>query len=240
MTGLFITLEGPEGAGKSTNREYLAERLRGHGIDVVLTREPGGTPLAETLRGLVLEQTMDPLTESLLVFAARRDHIVQVIEPLYYADFVNVMFVKGSAPKTWEDLKGRKLCGTSGAWYNKDVAQAYGAEIASFDGSDKPLLALKNGECIGYLYDQTFLAGKLTSEEWKQGYEIKLPGIKEAPWAMAVALGQDRFAKMLSELTEDWMRTGKIVALEKKWEVPPTAYSERMYEKYKDSKPKTN
>jgi dTMP kinase len=44
---LFITLEGPEGAGKSTNREYLAERLRGHGIDVVLTREPGGTPLAE-------------------------------------------------------------------------------------------------------------------------------------------------------------------------------------------------
>jgi len=53
VTGLFITLEGPEGAGKSTNREYLAERLRAEGIDVVLTREPGGTPLAERIRELL-------------------------------------------------------------------------------------------------------------------------------------------------------------------------------------------
>lgn len=197
-------------------------------------------PVVSSNRMEFLKQGKIDLMIATMSDTPERRKIVQVIEPLYYADFVNIMFVKGAAPKTWEDLKGRKLCGTSGAWYNKDVAQAYGAEIASFDGSDKPLLALKNGECIGYLYDQTFLAGKLTSDEWKQGYEIKLPGIKEAPWAMAVALGQDRFAKMLSELTEDWMRTGKIVALEKKWEVPPTAYSERMYEKYKDSKPKTN
>ncbi len=53
MSGLFITLEGPEGAGKSTNREYLAEHLRSQGVDVLLTREPGGTPLAERIRELM-------------------------------------------------------------------------------------------------------------------------------------------------------------------------------------------
>jgi dTMP kinase len=84
VTGLFITLEGPEGAGKSTNREYLAECLRSHGIDVVLTREPGGTPLAERIRELLLapsDEAMDADTELLLVFAARAQHLAQVIRP---------------------------------------------------------------------------------------------------------------------------------------------------------------
>ena len=84
MTGLFITLEGPEGAGKSTNRDYLAERLRSEGIEVVLTREPGGTPLAERIREVLLapgDEQMNPDTELLLVFAARAQHLAEVIRP---------------------------------------------------------------------------------------------------------------------------------------------------------------
>lgn len=84
MTGLFITLEGPEGAGKSTNRDYLAERLRSEGIEVVLTREPGGTPLAERIREVLLapgEEPMNADTELLLVFAARAQHLAEVIRP---------------------------------------------------------------------------------------------------------------------------------------------------------------
>ncbi len=84
MKGLFVTLEGPEGAGKSTNREYLAERLRACGVDVVLTREPGGTPLAERIRELLLTPADEPMavdTELLLVFAARAQHLAQVILP---------------------------------------------------------------------------------------------------------------------------------------------------------------
>lgn len=84
MTGLFITLEGPEGAGKSTNREYLAERLRAAGIEVLLTREPGGTPLAERIREVLLtpvEEVMNADTELLLVFAARAQHLATVIRP---------------------------------------------------------------------------------------------------------------------------------------------------------------
>jgi len=79
--GLFISFEGIDGAGKSTHIEGLAKAFRDQGRTVTLTREPGGTPLAEKLRAMVLGDPMDPLTESLLVFAARRDHLVTVIEP---------------------------------------------------------------------------------------------------------------------------------------------------------------
>ncbi len=79
--GLFLSFEGIDGAGKSTHIEALARAFREQGREVCLTREPGGTPLAEKLRAMVLGDAMDPLTESLLVFAARRDHLLQVIEP---------------------------------------------------------------------------------------------------------------------------------------------------------------
>ncbi len=81
MSGRFITFEGIDGAGKSTHIEAVAAYLRGRGAEVVRTREPGGTDLAEQLRALVLAAPMDPMTEVLLVFAARRDHIQLVIEP---------------------------------------------------------------------------------------------------------------------------------------------------------------
>jgi dTMP kinase len=81
VSGRFITFEGIDGAGKSSHIDAVAQRLRDGGATVVCTREPGGTPLAERLRELVLHATMDVLTEALLVFAARRDHIRQVIEP---------------------------------------------------------------------------------------------------------------------------------------------------------------
>ena len=79
--GLFITFEGIDGAGKSSHIETLAQAFAAAGRSVTLTREPGGTPLAEQLRALLLHQAMDALTEVLLVFAARRDHLCQVIEP---------------------------------------------------------------------------------------------------------------------------------------------------------------
>jgi dTMP kinase len=79
--GLFISFEGIDGAGKSTHIDGLAQAFRAQGRAVTLTREPGGTPLAEKLRVMVLNDPMDAMTEALLVFAARRDHLQQLIEP---------------------------------------------------------------------------------------------------------------------------------------------------------------
>ena len=81
MTGRFVTFEGIDGAGKSSHIEPIAAMLRGQGERVVCTREPGGTELAERLRELVLGEPMGSVTETLLVFAARRDHVERVIAP---------------------------------------------------------------------------------------------------------------------------------------------------------------
>ena len=79
--GKFVTLEGIDGAGKSTHLEWLAERLRAQGRTVVVTREPGGTPVGERLREIILHEPMDLDTEALLVFAARQEHIRKKILP---------------------------------------------------------------------------------------------------------------------------------------------------------------
>ena len=79
--GKFITLEGMDGAGKSTHIPNIIAALKARGIEVVSTREPGGTRLGEQLRGLLLNDAMHPETETLLMFAARREHIDSVIEP---------------------------------------------------------------------------------------------------------------------------------------------------------------
>ena len=81
MRGKFITLEGVDGAGKSTHLDWIVSRLESAGKKVVLTREPGGTPLGEELRKLLLSQPMHLETETLLMFAARREHLEQLILP---------------------------------------------------------------------------------------------------------------------------------------------------------------
>ncbi|MEI6303381.1 MAG: dTMP kinase [Betaproteobacteria bacterium] len=81
MRGKFITLEGVDGAGKSTHLAWIASRLKELGKDVIVTREPGGTPIGESLRQLILTQPMALETEALLVFAARSEHLTKVILP---------------------------------------------------------------------------------------------------------------------------------------------------------------
>lgn len=81
MRGKFITLEGMDGAGKSTHIPEIIKLLESKGVEVVSTREPGGTALGEQLRALLLNEPMHPETETLLMFAARREHIAKVIEP---------------------------------------------------------------------------------------------------------------------------------------------------------------
>ena len=81
MRGKFITLEGMDGAGKSSHVAWIADWLRARGHRVFVTREPGGTPLGEQLRELVLNEPMDLRTEALLVFAARQEHLVKRIRP---------------------------------------------------------------------------------------------------------------------------------------------------------------
>ncbi|HSF47741.1 MAG TPA: dTMP kinase [Burkholderiales bacterium] len=81
MNSRFITFEGIDGAGKTTHLRWLADYLRRRDLPVIVSREPGGTPLGEALRTILLSEPMHPETEALLMFAARREHVVHVIKP---------------------------------------------------------------------------------------------------------------------------------------------------------------
>jgi dTMP kinase len=81
QTGKFITLEGVDGAGKSTHLDYIAGKIRARGVELVVTREPGGTPLGEQLRALLLNEAMQPDTELMLMYAARAEHVAALIKP---------------------------------------------------------------------------------------------------------------------------------------------------------------
>jgi polar amino acid transport system substrate-binding protein len=192
-------------------------------------------PVVSANRIEFLQQGKVDLLIATLSDKPERRRVVQAIDPQYYSDFVNVLLPKTSGVTEWAQLKGKPLCATSGAWYNKDVARTYGAEIVAFDGSEKPLFALKQGNCIGYVYDQSMLQGKLLDDDWKAGYALPLKGILDAPWMMAVTQGNTTLQTMVEAATKDWMKSGFIVAGEKKWGIEPTAYSTAMHEKYKNA-----
>ncbi len=192
-------------------------------------------PVVSANRIEFLQQGKVDLLIATLSDKPERRRVVQAIDPNYYSDFVNVLLPKSSGIADWAQLKGKPLCATSGAWYNKDVARTYGAEIVAFDGSEKPLFALKQGNCIGYVYDQSMLQGKLLDDDWKANYALPLKGILDAPWMMAVAQGNTTLQAAVEDATKDWMKTGLIVNEEKKWGIEPTAYSKAMHEKYKNA-----
>ncbi len=165
-----------------------------------------------------------------------RRKVVQAIDPQYYSDSVNVLLSKKSGITDWAQLKDKPVCASSGSFYNKDVARTYGANIVAFDGSEKPLFALQQGNCVGYLYDQTFIQGKLLDPEWKTDYAMPLKGIMETPWIMAVALGNTSLQQAAEKATVGWMKAGTIVNEEKKWGITPTDYATRMHDKYAAAK----
>ena len=163
-----------------------------------------------------------------------RRQIVGIIEPLYYASGVNVLGNKKAALKSWEQLKGQKVCGIQGAWYNRPVAEKYGADIVAFKGQTEAETALQQGNCIGWVYDDTAFAERLADPKWA-GFEMTLDTILEEPWGLAVKLEErdGAWGKFMANLVEEWHRTGRLIELEKKWKIPASSYLKNMHEKYK-------
>jgi polar amino acid transport system substrate-binding protein len=219
----------PSGAIIGLEPDLAADLAKRLGVKLELV------PVVSANRIEFLQQGKVDMLIATLSDKPERRRVVQAIDPNYYSDFVNVLLPKSSGITDWAQLKGKPLCATSGAWYNKDIARTYGAEIVAFDGSEKPLFALKQGNCIGYVYDQSMLQGKLLDDDWKANYALPLKGILDAPWMMAVAQGNTSLQAAVEDATKDWMKTGFIVDEEKKWGIEPTAYSKAMHEKYKNA-----
>ncbi|MGD1868169.1 MAG: transporter substrate-binding domain-containing protein [Neomegalonema sp.] len=164
-----------------------------------------------------------------------RREIVGIIGPNYYTSGTNVLAPKAVGLKTWEDLRGKPVCGKQGAFYNQIVEERYGAEIIAFTGNAEAKQALRDRKCIAWVYDDSSIGSDLASGEWNE-FEMPLSSEDDNPWGLAVPLAEKDcvFGQFMSGMQYNWQRSGALSALEKKWGIQPTAYLEKKAERYSD------
>jgi polar amino acid transport system substrate-binding protein len=191
-------------------------------------------PVVSSNRMQFLQQGKIDLMIATMNDKPERRQVVGIVEPLYYASGVNVLANKKAALKSWEQLKGQKICGIQGAWYNKPVAEKYGADIVAFKGQTEAETALLQGNCIGWVYDDTAFAERLADPKWKD-FEMTLETILEEPWGIAVKLEErdGPWGQFVSKQIEDWHRSGRLIEIEKKWNIPPSAFLKKMHDQFK-------
>jgi polar amino acid transport system substrate-binding protein len=191
-------------------------------------------PVVSSNRMQFLQQGKIDLMIATMNDTPERRKIVGIIEPDYYASGVNVFLNKKAGIKSWEQLKDQKICAIQGAWYNKPVAEKYGADIVAFKGTAEAESALTQGNCIGWVYDDTFFADHLADPKWTD-YEMPLESILVEPWGLAVKLEErdGPWGQFMAKTVTDWHRTGKLIEYEKKWKIPPSAFLKKMHEQYK-------
>jgi polar amino acid transport system substrate-binding protein len=195
-------------------------------------------PVVSSNRMQFLQQGKIDLMIATMNDTAERRKIVGIIDPDYYASGVNVFAIKKAELKSWDQLKGQKICAIQGAWYNKPVAEKYGADIVAFKGTAEAETALTQGNCIGFVYDDTYFADHLSDPKWAD-YGMPLESILVEPWGLAVKLEErdGPWGQFMAKTVADWHRSGKLIELEKKWKIPASAFLKKMHE---EAKSKTN
>lgn len=161
-----------------------------------------------------------------------RRKAVLIVTPNYYSSGTNILAQKKFRFKKWEDLRNKPVCGIQGAFYNKSTSEKFGAKIVAFKGTAEAYAALRQGSCVAFVYDDSAIVAKTTEPDFAD-YEMPLPTIDDAPWGLAVRLGEEKFAKFISEMIVGWHKTGRIIDLEKKWGVANTPFAKAMHAKYK-------
>ena len=164
-----------------------------------------------------------------------RRRTVGIIEPFYYASGASLLAPKSAKLKSWEELKGKKVCGTQGSNWNKPIEEKFGVTVVAFRGIAEAETALKNGECLGFLYGNTALAERLADPVRWGDYEAPLPTLNESPWALAVkAEEKDKpLGQKISALLAGWHKDGTLLQWEKKWGLPPSPWLAKEHEKAK-------
>jgi len=195
----------------------IADRL---GVELELV------PVVASNRMQFLEQGKIDLMLATMSDTEERREIVGIVQPNYYASGINVMAPKSLGLKEWTELEGKPVCGVQGAWYNKKVAETYGAEPITFKGVPEVEQALMAGRCAAWLYDDSAFVTRLRDTEKWGDYEMPLETTDFVPWGIAVPLAEREgpYGQAIGEIIADWHKQGTLVELEAKWDIPPTAW----------------
>jgi polar amino acid transport system substrate-binding protein len=159
-----------------------------------------------------------------------RRFAVEIVKPYYYAAGYNVMVPKSMDLTSWAELKGKPVCGIQGAYYNNEAAVNFALKITEFAGSAEALTALKQGGCLGLLYDDAAIAGDMLEAEWRN-YDMPLASQEVQPWGLAVRKDQPEWASCLSGIVKNWARQGTILDLETKYHIKHSKFAEDAHQK---------
>jgi len=182
-----------------------------------------------------LEQGKIDLMIATMSDRADRREIVGIVGPNYYTSGTNVMAPKALGLKSWEDLRGKPVCGKQGAFYNQIVEERYGAQIIAFTGNAEAKQALRDKKCIAWVYDDSSIMSDLSSGDYPD-MEMPLVSEDDNPWGLAVPKAEENciFGRFMSGMQYNWHRSGRLIELEAKWGIQPTQYLKDQQERSKD------
>jgi polar amino acid transport system substrate-binding protein len=182
---------------------------------------------------LLADGTLDLVIATMNDTPERRK-LVDFVQPSYYASGVNVLVPKSAQLHVWQQLRGKPICTIEGAFYVPEIKARYEPEALTFKTTGEMYDALQRERCFAAVYDDTAIIGKLQSPDWR-AFEMPLRSILVEPWGMATRHGETRLEKMLSDSVRDWHRTGRILALEARWNIPRSSFATEMRQKYADT-----
>jgi polar amino acid transport system substrate-binding protein len=192
-------------------------------------------PVESSNRMQFLEQGKIDLMIATMSDRPDRRKIVGIVGPNYYTSGTNIMAPKALNIDSWEDLRGKPVCGKQGAFYNKIVTERYGAEVIAFQGNSEAKQALRDKKCIAWVYDDSSIMSDLSSGEY-ENFEMPLTSEDDNPWGLAVPLAEKDcvFGRFMSGMQYNWLSSGRLIELEKKWGIQPTKFLADQKERFKD------
>ena len=182
-------------------------------------------PVQSSNRMQFLEQGKIDMMIATMSDRVDRRKIVGITQPNYYTSGTNIMSPKALGLSSLEDLRGKPVCGKQGAFYNKIVADRYGAKIIAFTGNAEAKQALRDKKCIAWVYDDSSIMSDLSSGEFND-FEMPVASEEDNPWGLAVPLAEKDciFGHFMSGITYNMHQSGRLVELEQKHGIQSTNY----------------
>ncbi|HME20511.1 MAG TPA: transporter substrate-binding domain-containing protein [Acetobacteraceae bacterium] len=187
-------------------------------------------PVVATNRIQFLEQGKIDLIIATMNGTLVRRQEVDIVKPAYYAAGYNIMVPKSTNLKSWAELKGKKVCGIEGAYYNYEATMNFELQVVAFPGHAEALTALRQGRCVGLLFDDTAIEGDLLESGWSD-YDMPLESQEVQPWSLAVRKDQPEWAAYMSSMVKKWAKDGTIVDLETKYHIKHSKFAEDAHQK---------
>lgn len=156
---------------------------------------------------------------------AERRNLATVVEPSYYASGVTLFMRPESRVSDWQEIRGQTVCATQGSYFNRAMSERYLLELLMFNNARDAHLAVRDGRCIGYLFDHTAIASDLRQPQWA-GYKAPLPPAMVTPWSVALARSAagSSLERAVGDALADWHRSGFLLAREAAWGLPPSEF----------------